>query len=119
CQRLPGGHRTFVTVLRALWPPFAENSGRAADHDRAIIERSIFHDRSRIHSIFKRSRVNKRLHRCAGGTLSLQSTIVLIVFEIAATHEHENAADFVIDLDDWVLQMFRPGLARPSASGSR
>src|ERR1700730_5072518 len=94
-ESLPGRHRTLVAVVCAFRTPFAKNSGRATDHDRAIIERRIFHHGSRIHSIFECGRVNKWFHLCAGGTLGLQRAIVLIVFEIAAGHRHQDAAGFV------------------------
>src|SRR5204863_10212967 len=38
-QRLARGHRPFVTVVLGFGAPFAEDPGRSADHDGAIIER--------------------------------------------------------------------------------
>ena len=108
-ERLARGDRPFVAVVRALRSPFAENAGRAADHDRAIIERGIFHDRSGKHSLLERSRKNKRRHRRAGRPFRLQRAIVLVVLEIAAADERENAAGLIIQRDDGALQIFRRG----------
>ncbi len=45
----------------------------------------------------------------------MQSAIVLIVFEIAAAHEHENAPGFVIESDDRSLQILERRLTRHRA----
>ena len=105
-ERLARGDRAFVTVVCALRSPFAENAGRAADHDGAIIERGIFHDRAGEESFLKSRRVNKRQHRRARRAPRLERAVILVVLEIASADERENAAGLVIQRDDRALQIF-------------
>ena len=104
---MPRRHCALITVLRALRPPFTEDSSCAANHDRAIIERRIFHERSREHSFFKRGRVNQRQHRSSGWSLRLQRAVVLVVFEIAAANQDQDVSSLVIKPNHRALQIFR------------
>src|SRR5947209_5581957 len=81
-----------IAVLSAFWSPFAQDSGCTANHDRAVIERRIFHERSREHSFFKSRRINEWEHCRSGRAPGLQGTVVLIVLEIASAHEDEDVA---------------------------
>ena len=85
-QRLARRDRALVPVFRHFRSPFTEDSSSATDHDRAVIQRRIFHHRSRIHSVFKRGCVNERQHGRSYRTFGLQRAVVLIVLEIAAPH---------------------------------
>src|ERR1700730_17736386 len=118
-KSLAGRRRTLVADVYAFPTPFAKNYGRATDHDLSIIELRCFHHGSRIHSILECGRVNKWFHRCAGGTLGLQRAIVLIVFEIAAAHQHQDGAGFVIEPNDGALQILRRRLTRRRAARFR
>ena len=107
CERLPRRDRTFVAVIRAFRSPFPENARRAADHDRAIIERGIFHHRSRIKPFLERRRIHERQHRRPGRALRLERAIILAVLKIAPAHEREDAPRFVIERNDRALQILR------------
>ena len=101
------GNRTFVTVVRILRSPFAENAGRAADHDGAIIERGIFDQRSREKAFLEGGGINKGKHRRAGGAPRLQRAIVFVMLEIAPTDERKDPAGPIVERDDRALQVFR------------
>ena len=106
-ERFPRRDRPFVTVVSRLRSPFAENAGRAADHDGAIIERGILHERAREKSFREGRGINERdASRCRPG-VGLERAIVFVMLEIAAADEREDAAGLIIERDDRALQIFR------------
>ncbi len=108
-QRLARGDLAFVAVVRVLRSPFAEDAGRAADHDGAIIERGIFHQRAGKKSFRESRGVNKRQHRGAGRAARLEGAVVFVMLEIAPADEGKDAAASVVERDDRALQIFRRG----------
>ena len=104
-QRPARRHRSFIPVFLRLGSPFAENPSRAADHDRAIIERRIFDERSGKQSVFESGCVNERLDRGAGGTARLERAVVLVVLEIATADQNEDSRRLVIERDQRALQI--------------
>ena len=111
-ERLPRGHRSFVTVLLGFRSPFAENAGGPADHDRAIIERGIFDQRAGEQAVLEGGRVNERLDRGAGGPPGLEGAVKLVVLEIASADEDQDAGGLVIERDERALQIIGRGRAR-------
>ena len=60
-----------------------------------------------IETVLESRRVNKRHDRRAGRASRLQRAIVLVVLEIAAADEREDAAGLVIERDDRALKIIR------------
>src|SRR5205807_7202762 len=106
-ERRPRRDRSFVTVLLRFGSPFTENAGRAADHDRAVIERGIVDERSREQAVLERRRVNERLDRGAGGPPRLQRAIILVVLEIASADQDQDSGSLIIERDQGALQIIR------------
>ena len=92
-----------------LRTPFAEDAGRAADHDGAVVERGIFDHRAGEEAFRKRGRINEGQHGGSGRAARLESAVVFVMLEIAAPYQREDAAGPVIERDDRALQIFRRG----------
>ena len=106
-ERFPRRDRALIAIVGVLRAPFAENARRAADHDRAIIERGILHQRAGKESLLEGCGINERKHRRAGWPASLESTVVFVMLEVAPTHQGENATGLVVERNDRALQIIR------------